>query len=108
FLPFALEAYAFVRALELLGLSVPFEPEAEGPVTRRIPPLVRLLVLPATVAGFTWLAVLGLEARTVDSREPRVADLPAAGVRDAAALELEGLGDVFALVRATRTDVEKE
>lgn len=108
FLPFALAAYAFLRFVERLGLSVPFEPDADGPVAVRVPAPVRLLVLPVVVAGLSMLAVLGLEARTVDSRDPLVKDLPSAGVRESAALALEGLAGVAAFLEATDTAEERE
>lgn len=107
FLPFALAAYSFLRALELAGLSVPFEAASEGPVALRIPPLARLLALPAVVVALSMISIVGLETRTVASRTPRVRDLPSAGVRESAALALKGLGDVAPFLAATDTPDER-
>jgi len=104
FAPFALEAYAFVRALEILGLSVPFEPDGGGRPAIGIQAAVRLLVLPALAALFCVATIRGLERHTVDSTIARVDQLTSASRRQAAALELAGLGDLRTLLRAGRTE----
>ncbi len=100
FLPFALEAYACVRALEILGLSVPFERGAGGPMAARLHPAVRLLGLPALVSALSLLAIAGLESRSVDSTSPRVSGLSCGNRRETASLELLGLGDVRDFIAA--------
>lgn len=99
FLPFALSAYSAVRALEILGLSVPFESAASHSPTRSVlPPMVRVLVLPLLVAGFSMATILALDERTVDSRQATVRDLASASRRERATLSLLGVERLDELV----------
>jgi hypothetical protein len=91
FAPFALEAYAFVRALEIQGLSVPWE---SGPGRARpLAPWFRLFAVPAVVTATALLGIRALERWTVDSRQSTTAELPTVTAREARILDQLGLAD---------------
>ncbi|MFH0945711.1 MAG: DUF4332 domain-containing protein, partial [Planctomycetota bacterium] len=106
FAPFALEAYASLRALEILGLSVPFEPPPGTAasrmhrVARAIPAPVRLLALPGLIALGCLATIFALERRTVDSTIASVERLESANLREAAILAISGLSDLRDLLLA--------
>ena len=104
FAPFALEAYAFLRSLEILGLSVPFEREGRGPVAIRIPALGRLLAIPILVTVFCVVTIAGLERHSIDSTIANVDQLVSASRREAAALTLSGFGDLRALLKEAQRE----
>lgn len=98
FAPFALEAYAFVRALEIQGLSVPWEADAGR--ARPLPPWFRLFVAPAVVTATALLGIGAMERWTVDSRQGSTAELPTVTGREARildALELDAPRDLAAV-----------
>lgn len=98
FAPFALEAYAFVRALEIQGLSVPWEPDPGR--ARPLPAWFRLFAVPAVVTTTALLGIGALERWTVDSRLESTAGLPTVTRREArilSALELDDPRDLAAI-----------
>lgn len=102
FVPFALEAYAFLRTLEILGLTPPFERDRRAPLLP-LPVSLRLFVLPVLVAGGSVAAIVALERHTVDSRIATVDQLESANRREVAILELAGVDQVAELLAAGAT-----
>lgn len=103
FAPFALEAYAFVRALEIQGLSVPWEAGAGR--ARPLAPAARLFLVPAVVTTTALLGIGALERWTVDSRLESTAALPTVTRREArilSALELDDPRDLAAIGPSSR------
>ena len=103
FLPFALAAYSFLRCVEILGLSIPFERDARGPIVR-VPPAARVFALPPAICALCLVAIQQLEDHTVDARAPRTRDLPSLTTREAAILELDGHVELSSFLGAVEDD----
>ena len=110
FAPFALEAYTFLRSLEILGLSVPFEPAVvragriatsrRHRVAQAIPAAARLLAIPGLIALASLATVFAMERRTIESTIAGVELLESADRREAAILALAHLSDLRDLLLA--------
>lgn len=100
FAPFALEAWSFVRALEILGMSVPIRPIDGAPRVRLMHGVARLLVVPVVVSLFSIVCIHAVETHTVDAGVARLADLRSVHPREAAALAIAGLTHADDLVHA--------
>jgi hypothetical protein len=95
FVPFAWSAYSFLRALEIRGLAVPFEPDAErAPILRVVAPHLRVFAIPCLVSFASFAIVPLMERNTVDSRLGRVEDLATASRRERAILALKGVASL--------------
>jgi hypothetical protein len=87
---FALEAWTLYHALAAFGVAVPFD-GGRAPRTRR------LLVATPAALGLTLGILLGMEAWTISSTTPRVADLPGVPPAHLAALRQFRPASVFTL-----------
>jgi hypothetical protein len=90
---FALEAWTLYHTLAALGVAVPFD-GGRTPTGRHV-----LLAAPAAV-GLAAGILLGMEAWTISSTTPRVADLPGVPATHLSAVQQAGPGSVFALAAA--------
>lgn len=108
FAPFALEAWSFVRALEILGLTLPIEQNQRGPRVQLMHGAARLLVVPVVVSLFSIGCIRAVEAWTVDANAARLVDLRSVHPREAAALAIDGLTHADDLARSATTagDIE--
>jgi hypothetical protein len=91
---FALEAWTLYHALAAFGVAVPFDGGC-APIRRRL-----LLAAPAAL-GLAAGILMGMEAWTISSTTPRVADLPGVPAAHLSAAQRARPGSVFALAAAT-------
>ncbi len=94
---FALEAWTLYHVLAAFGVALPFDGD-RTPTRRHL-----LLVAPATL-GLAVGILLGMEAWTISSTTPRVANLPGVPAAHLTAVQQARPGSVFALA-ATAPDV---